>query len=145
MLCHSILRSGYSLEIIEKPLFTDFLIPRHPLYANLQTVDHLRRTEINTAYERDLHGLKVLSKGKFYFLIFDETPNSKNVPLLNILSVLIDVLAPIPKVVTALLSSEEIARCNAATVVTAVNAAVDLFEFEKVLLFCLYLSSDWYL
>jgi hypothetical protein len=135
MFCHSILRSGLSLELIDKSFVKDFLKLRHPVYTSLQTVDHLRTTQIDIAYSRDVKGLVRRADGKFYFIIFDETPTFKNVPLLNILVVLVDVLSLAPKVELALLSSEEIPRCNAATVAASVNAAADLFQLEKVIIY----------
>jgi hypothetical protein len=67
-------------------------------------------------------------------LIFDETPNSKNVPLLNILDRSIDPLSSSPAIETSLLSSKEIAgRCDAPTVVARVNEIVQALALETVL------------
>ncbi len=135
MLCHAILRSGLSLQLIETPLFTEFLAPRHSQYATLQTADHLQRAQIAIAYDRDFAALKSRLAQRFHFLIFDETPNSKNVPLLNILDRSIDPLSNSPSIETALLSSKEIAgRCDAPAVVTRINETVQAFELETVLL-----------
>lgn len=133
MLCHAILRSGLPLQVLQTPLFTEFFAPRHPQYATLQTADHLQRDQVTIAFDRDFAALKARLAPRFHFLVFDETPNSKNVPLLNILDRSIDPLSIVPTIETSLLSSKEIAgRCDAAAVVARVDETVKAFDMETV-------------
>ncbi len=125
--------SGKSLELIKSPFFVDFLVPRYPQLAATETVDHMQRTEIEIAYVRDVAALKQRAVDKFYYIIFDETPNSKNVPVLNILCKLVDVTSSHPSNQLAVLSSEEVIRCNAEAVRASVNVAVGTFDLQKVL------------
>jgi hypothetical protein len=137
MLCHSLLYSGESFMLFTQPLFIDFLASRHAIYDNLKSVNQLQETQIDIAYNRDVASLKKVLQGRFGWLIWDETPNSKNVPLLNLLIRSVDVLSVMPVVETALLSSEEFGgRCDAAAVVQRVEAAVVQFELVTVRHFC---------
>lgn len=134
MLCHSILLSGQSLQLLEDPLFVDFFGSRHPAYSTLPTADHLQRDQIDKAYDRDVAALKIRLEGKFGYLIFDETPGLKNAALLNILGRFVDVMSIMPTIETPLLASEEmLGRCDAEAVILAVRANVAQFGLVTVL------------
>ena len=92
----SIIYSGQSLEFIKSPFISNFLASRFPPAATLQTANWLAKTQIEAAYKLDFGALKERVATSFYYLIVDETPTSKNVPLLHVLLRFVDVLSPIP-------------------------------------------------
>lgn len=110
-----------------------FLSTRHPQYAVRQTTGHLASTQVTLAYADDVRALKARMKNCFYFLVTDETPTSKNVPILHVLARYVNVTSLLPVVETALLSSREVeGRCDATALVTELNNAVRDFELVQV-------------
>ena len=130
LLCHVIILSGYSHQFVNLPLM-DFFSSRDARYENIHTSDHLQRTQIEKVYNKDLAAFCELVRRSFVFLITDETPTAHNVPLLNVVARLVDVVSSIPNVSTALVSSKEIrGRCDAAEVVRQLETAADLMGLD---------------
>ena len=144
MFCHAVLRSGFPIStFLESPFVKDFLGTRHAEYGKLQTADHLAKTQVETAYGRDLGGLKERVKARFYYLQADETSSRDGEAVLHVDLRSIDVLSPMPTVETALLRSRTLTgRCDAIAVVTEINSVVMEVGLEKVVLRSLSIPPD---
>jgi hypothetical protein len=109
-----------------------FFSSRDPRYQNLHTPDHLQRTQIDMAYQKDVSAYRTRATKAFHYLIADETPTAHNVPLFNVVDRMIDVLSISPTISTALVSSKEVrGRCDATEVVRQINDATSVMGLDE--------------
>ncbi len=107
----SLMRDGLSPEFINGSFVSDFLAPRYPKFASLQSVDTQRKNMVK-AYSRDEEVLASKLKKQLFWVGIDETPDSSNNPLVHWIATFIDGdifdCRFVPKIERALIISETV-------------------------------------
>lgn len=129
----ALLRDGLSVEFTKGSFFTDFLLPRFPMFGSIQSVSTLRDNVTRVEMLEDVV-LKERLKGQLFWLGVDETPDSMNRPLLHGIVTYVHNLRDLdaqPEVQHALILSETFeGRCTGDVVVNSVEAAFTSFGAE---------------
>jgi len=139
----ALLRDGLSVEFTQGSLFQEFLLPRFPNFASIQSVETLR-LEIPRAERLEETTLKERLKEQLFWIGIDETPDSMNRPLLHGIVTYVRHLKDLerqPVAEHALILSETFeGRCTGDVVVNSVAVSFERYglEFKRNL----GLSSD---
>jgi hypothetical protein len=143
----ALMRDGLSVEFTEGQFFKNFLAPRFPQFASIQTARSLRSVMVK-AYSSDESVIKKCMAKKLFWLGIDETPDSMNRPLLHVMATYLDLNFSDPKTLPTfdcirrvLIASDSIeGKCGADIVVERVEVAAKTLDLD--LSFNIGLSSD---